>query len=71
MTSKGSGARGRCHACGRALPAHRAIGRCGWCALAARLVAGAPLSVDLLALFDDGLAGQAPAGPSTLFEVTA
>jgi hypothetical protein len=63
---------GWCYVCGLAWPRHRAVGRCGWCALAARLVAGAPLSADLLALFDDSIAGQAPrGGPSTLFEVPA
>lgn len=48
---------GACYACREPLPAHRARGRCGWCALAGRQYAGAPLTADVLRTFDEALVG--------------
>lgn len=49
---------GCCHMCGDALPRRRRIGRCGWCALASRLHAGAPIGEDVIGLFDPAIAGR-------------
>lgn len=57
-------AAGHCHVCGEHLPDDRQHGRCGWCAVASRLYAGAPLSPDLLSLFPADVRG--PAVPTTL-----
>lgn len=48
---------GLCHCCGTALPSDREHGRCGWCALASRLYASAPLDPDLLHLFPADVRG--------------
>ncbi len=49
---------GCCHSCGDALPRRRGLGRCGWCALASRLYAGAPIDEDILGMFDPAIAGR-------------
>jgi hypothetical protein len=52
---------GACHTCRAPLPAGRRRGRCVFCAIAARLAFGAPLTNDLLALLpDDAVRRQAP-----------
>jgi hypothetical protein len=51
-----------CYLCGGRLPAHRAIGRCGWCAVAARLHAGCAVPDDITVLFDPALFGRLPFG---------
>lgn len=51
---------GTCYSCGELLPEHRTTGRCGFCALAARLYAGAPVPPDALWLFGEELAGALP-----------
>jgi hypothetical protein len=48
---------GRCHSCNGELPAGRRHGRCGWCAVAARLYAGGPVPASLLHLFPPDIAG--------------
>lgn len=50
--------RRRCYSCGDMVPPSRRMNRCGWCALAGRLYAGAPLTHDLLELFDEELVGH-------------
>ncbi|MGV3516166.1 hypothetical protein [Luteitalea sp.] len=55
---------GRCYACGGELPDERPAGRCGWCALAARVYAGAPVPPDVIDLFDESIRGAASATPS-------
>lgn len=49
---------GCCHTCGDALPRRRRMGRCGWCSLASRLHAGAPIDEDVIGLFDPAIAGR-------------
>lgn len=46
-----------CVTCGDALPRGRVRARCGWCALAARLHAGAPVTPDVLDMFDETIVG--------------
>jgi hypothetical protein len=50
-----------CYACGENLPRRRPMGRCGWCAIAARLHAGCGVPLDVLALFDPAIVGDRPA----------
>lgn len=63
---------GLCHVCGEHLPDDRQHGRCGWCALAARMYAGAPLLYSLLDLFPVDIRGPvavpAPAGGALPFD---
>lgn len=54
---------GRCHVCADHLPADREHGRCGPCALAARLYAGAPLTTDVLRLYPADVRGPMPVTP--------
>lgn len=65
---------GRCHVCGAALPDDRPHGRCGPCALAARLYAGAPLTTDVLGLYPADVRGHQlvpqPAGGALPFDLT-
>ncbi len=48
---------GCCHTCGDALPPSRPTGRCGWCALAARLFASGPIPPDVIELFGEDIRG--------------
>jgi len=48
---------GHCHVCVDPLPDDRPHGRCGWCAIAARLYAGAPVPSDLVSLFPSDIRG--------------
>lgn len=48
---------GHCYVCGDALPGDRETGRCGWCALAVRMHAGAPIPADIITLFDTTISG--------------
>ncbi len=59
-------AAGHCHTCGERLPRRRPLGRCGWCALAARLEAGGPIPEDVLTLFDPAIVGPQPVTPEGL-----
>lgn len=65
LNARPSTAPGLCHCCGSALPSDREHGRCGSCALASRLYAGAPLTPDLLLLFPADVRGPVsiPATP--------
>lgn len=53
---------GTCYTCGERLPMHRATGRCGWCAVSARLHAGCAVPDDITVLFDPALFGRLPFG---------
>lgn len=59
--SGGAPNEGACYCCGLPLPASRPAGRCGWCALAARLYAGGPIPADLIDLFPDDIRGAVAA----------
>jgi hypothetical protein len=48
---------GHCHCCSDLLPDDREHGRCGWCAVAARLYAGGPVPADVLRLFPPEVRG--------------
>jgi hypothetical protein len=48
---------GGCSICGEPLPRRLVCGRCGWCVLAGRLYAGAPLTREVLATFEVALVG--------------
>lgn len=48
---------GRCYVCAEPLPRARLRGCCGWCGLARRLYAGAPLTPNVLGLFDVAIVG--------------
>lgn len=56
---------GRCYLCLESLPMHRTAGRCGWCATAARLYAGAPVPAGIVDLFGPEITGTTHPGSTS------